>query len=71
MILEIRKYSCNDRQTYTDLDKCTTREKYEYVLAFSSGGRVEDVTQKYTQNFDAVKQRRKRNKSLMKKLFLM
>jgi hypothetical protein len=45
-------------------------KKYEYVLAFSSGGRVEDVTQRYTQNFDAVKQRRKRNKNIIKKLFL-
>jgi peptide-N4-(N-acetyl-beta-glucosaminyl)asparagine amidase len=45
-------------------------KKYEYVLAFSNGGRVEDVTQRYTQDFDAVKQRRKKNKSSMKKLFL-
>jgi hypothetical protein len=45
-------------------------KKYEYVLAFSSGGRAEDVTQRYTQNFDAIKQRRKKNKSIMKKLFL-
>jgi peptide-N4-(N-acetyl-beta-glucosaminyl)asparagine amidase len=45
-------------------------KKYEYVLAFSSGGRVEDVTQRYTQDFDSVKQRRKKNKSIMKKLFL-
>jgi peptide-N4-(N-acetyl-beta-glucosaminyl)asparagine amidase len=44
-------------------------KKYEYVLAFSNGGRVEDVTQRYTQDFDAVKQRRKKNKSSMKKLF--
>ena len=43
---------------------------YEYVLAFSSSGRVEDVTQRYTQDFDAVTQRRKKNKSSMKKLFL-
>jgi peptide-N4-(N-acetyl-beta-glucosaminyl)asparagine amidase len=46
-------------------------KKYEYVLAFSNGGRVEDVTQRYTQDFDAVKQRRKKNKSSMKKLFLV
>jgi len=46
-------------------------KKYEYVLAFSNGGRVEDVTQRYTQDFDAVKQRRKKNKSIMKKLFLV
>jgi len=45
-------------------------KKYEYVLAFSNGGRVEDVTQRYTQDFDAVKQRRKKNKCSMKKLFL-
>jgi len=45
-------------------------KKYEYVLAFSSSGRVEDVTQRYTQDFDAVTQRRKKNKSSMKKLFL-
>ena len=44
-------------------------KKYEYVLAFSSR-RVEDVTQRYTQDFDAVTQRRKKNKSSMKKLFL-
>jgi hypothetical protein len=43
---------------------------YEYVLAFSKGGRVEDVTQGYTQDFDAVKQRRKKNKNILKKLFL-
>jgi peptide-N4-(N-acetyl-beta-glucosaminyl)asparagine amidase len=45
-------------------------KKYEYVLAFSKGGRVEDVTQRYTQDFDVVKQRRKKNKSTMKKLLL-
>jgi hypothetical protein len=45
-------------------------KKYEYVLAFSNVGRVEDVTQRYTQDFDTVKQRRKKNKSSMKKLFL-
>jgi peptide-N4-(N-acetyl-beta-glucosaminyl)asparagine amidase len=45
-------------------------KKYEYVLAFSTDGRVEDVTQRYTQDFGAVKQRRKKNKSSMKKLFL-
>jgi peptide-N4-(N-acetyl-beta-glucosaminyl)asparagine amidase len=45
-------------------------KKYEYVLAFSKGGRVEDVTQRYTQDFDGVKQRRKKNKSILKKLFL-
>jgi hypothetical protein len=45
-------------------------KKYQYVLAFSNAGRVEDVTQRYTQDFDAVKQRRKKNKGSMKKLFL-
>jgi hypothetical protein len=45
-------------------------KRYEYILAFSTGGRVEDVTQRYTQDFDAIKQRRKKNKSSMKKLFL-
>jgi hypothetical protein len=42
----------------------------EYILAFSNGGRLEDVTQRYTQDFYAVKQRRKKNESSMKKLFL-
>ena len=39
-------------------------------MAFSNVGRVEDVTQRYTQDFDVIKQRRKKNKSSMKKLFL-
>jgi len=39
-------------------------KRYEYVLAFSNGGIVEDVTQRYTRNFDAVKQRRKKAKSI-------
>jgi hypothetical protein len=43
-------------------------KKYEYVLAFSNGGKVEDVTQRYTQDWDAVTQRRKKAKS--KKFFL-
>ena len=34
-------------------------------MAFSNGGRVEDVTERYTQDFGAVKQRRKKNKSSM------
>jgi len=42
----------------------------KYVLGFFPGGRVEDVTQRYTQDFDAVKERRKKNKSSIKKLFL-
>jgi peptide-N4-(N-acetyl-beta-glucosaminyl)asparagine amidase len=45
-------------------------KKYQYVLAFSNGGRVEDVTQRCTQDFYVVKQRRKKNESSMKKLFL-
>ena len=48
------------------IDQSTWGKKYEYVLAFSKDGRVEDVTQRYTQNFDAVKQRRRKNKSIMK-----
>jgi peptide-N4-(N-acetyl-beta-glucosaminyl)asparagine amidase len=42
-------------------------KKYEYVLAFSPGGRVEDVTQRYTQDWYAVIQRRKKNKSILNK----
>jgi peptide-N4-(N-acetyl-beta-glucosaminyl)asparagine amidase len=38
-------------------------KKYEYVLVFSNGGRVEDVAQRYTQDWDAVTQRRKKSKS--------
>ena len=34
-------------------------KKYEYILAFSGGGIVEDVTQKYTKDWDAVLQRRR------------
>ena len=40
------------------------------VLAFSNGGRVEDVTQRYTQDWDAVTERRKKTKSIFKKFFL-
>ena len=36
-------------------------KKYEYVLAFSRDGGVEDVTQRYTQQWDAVTQRRKKS----------
>lgn len=42
-------------------------KKYEYVLAFSNCGRVEDVTQRYTQDWDGVTQRRKKTKSILKK----
>ncbi|MGC2575413.1 MAG: hypothetical protein WA364_28230, partial [Candidatus Nitrosopolaris sp.] len=42
-------------------------KKYEYVLAFSPGGRVEDVTQRYTQDWYAVIRRRKNNKSILNK----
>jgi len=41
-------------------------KRYEYVLAFSGGGRVEDVTLRYTKNFDAVKQRRKKARSIFR-----
>jgi peptide-N4-(N-acetyl-beta-glucosaminyl)asparagine amidase len=34
-------------------------KKYEYILAFSGGGIVEDVTQKYTNDWDAVLHRRR------------
>ena len=34
-------------------------KKYEYILAFSVSGIVEDVTQKYTKDWDAVLQRRR------------
>src|SRR5689334_3672041 len=34
-------------------------KKYEYILAFSGGGIVEDVTQKYTKDWIAVLRRRK------------
>jgi peptide-N4-(N-acetyl-beta-glucosaminyl)asparagine amidase len=34
-------------------------KKYEYILAFSGGGIVEDVTQKYTKDWDAVLKRRR------------
>jgi peptide-N4-(N-acetyl-beta-glucosaminyl)asparagine amidase len=33
-------------------------KKYKYILAFSGGGIVENVTQKYTKDWDAVLQRR-------------
>ena len=36
-------------------------KEYEYVLAFSRDGGVEDVTQRYTQQWDAVIQRRKKS----------
>jgi peptide-N4-(N-acetyl-beta-glucosaminyl)asparagine amidase len=39
-------------------------KRYEYVLAFCKGGRVEDVTQRYTKNFGDVRQRRKKTKSI-------
>jgi peptide-N4-(N-acetyl-beta-glucosaminyl)asparagine amidase len=45
-------------------------KKYEYVLAFSKYS-VEDVTQRYTQNWDAVIKRRERKKlSFFRGLFL-
>jgi len=34
-------------------------KEYQYVLAFSAGGIVEDVTQKYTKDWDAVLKRRR------------
>jgi Transglutaminase-like superfamily len=45
-------------------------KKYEYVLAFSNGGRIEDVTPRYTQDWDAVTHRRKNAKSIFKKFFI-
>jgi hypothetical protein len=44
-------------------------KKYEYVLAFSNGGRVEDVTQRYTQDWDAVTLRRKKGKRHFQEIF--
>ena len=41
-------------------------KKYEYILAFSAGQIVEDVTQKYTKDWDAVLQRRKMTKGFWK-----
>jgi hypothetical protein len=41
-------------------------KKYEYILAFSAGGIIEDVTQKYTKDWDAVLQRRKMTKGFWK-----
>ena len=38
-------------------------------LAFSNGGRVEDVTQKYTQDWDAVTHRRKKGKKHFQEIF--
>ncbi|MRN62125.1 MAG: hypothetical protein FIO03_08840 [Nitrosopumilales archaeon] len=44
-------------------------KKYEYVLAFSND-RVEDVTQTYTQNWDAViKRREEKRPSFFRGLF--
>jgi len=34
-------------------------KKYEYILAFCRGGIVEDVTQKYTKDWDAILKRRR------------
>lgn len=45
-------------------------KKYEYVLAFSNGGRIEDVTHRYTQDWDALTHRRKNAKSIFKKFFI-
>ena len=36
------------------------------ILAFSAGGIIEDVTQKYTKEWDAVLQRRKMTKGFWK-----
>ncbi len=36
-------------------------KKYEYIFAFSGGGIVEDVTQKYTKDWGAVLKRRRPN----------
>lgn len=36
-------------------------KKYQYVLAFSRDGGIEDVTQRYTKDWDAVIQRRKKS----------
>ncbi|MGB7956491.1 MAG: transglutaminase domain-containing protein [Candidatus Nitrosopolaris sp.] len=41
-------------------------KKYEYILAFSAGGIIEDVTQKYTKDWDAVLQRRMMTKGFWK-----
>ena len=43
-------------------------KKYEYVLAFSND-RVEDVTQTYTQNWDAVIKRREEKAILFQRSF--
>jgi peptide-N4-(N-acetyl-beta-glucosaminyl)asparagine amidase len=39
------------------------RKKYEYILAFSPCGKVQDVTQRYTHDWYAVTQRRKKTKA--------
>ena len=44
-------------------------KKYEYVLAFSNGERVEDVTQRYTEDWDAVTHRRKKGKKHFQEIF--
>ena len=38
-------------------------KEYQYVLAFSRDGGVEDVTQRYTKDWHAVKHRRKKSNS--------
>jgi len=51
------------------LDLMTSTHEFRCISSYTNiiylQTRQEDVTQRYTQDFDAVKQRRKKNKSSM------